>query len=114
MNKHKVFVDGSAGTTGLQIFQRLEAREDIELLTLSEERRKDINARREAINASDIVFLCLPDAAAVEAVSLVENEKTRVIDASTAHRTAPGWTYGFPELSPQQREEIAPILFSET
>ena len=93
----KVFIDGSAGTTGLRIFDRLKDRKDIELITLSEEFRKDINARREALNSADIAFLCLPDKAAIEAVSLIENSNTAVIDTSTAHRTSQGWTYGFPE-----------------
>lgn len=95
----KVFIDGSAGTTGLRIAERLEARKDIELIRLSDECRKDINARKKALNEADIAFLCLPDAAAIEAVSLIENENTVVIDTSTAHRTAKGWIYGFPELS---------------
>lgn len=94
----KIFIDGSAGTTGLRIYERLAERRDIELITLSEEKRKDTEARREALNKSDISFLCLPDAAAVEAVSLVENPDTAIIDTSTAHRTLDGWTYGFPEL----------------
>ncbi len=94
----KVFIDGSAGTTGLRIRQRLEGRKELELLTLPEELRKDASARKEAMNSADIVFLCLPDAAAIEAVSLVENPGTSVIDTSTAHRTSPGWVYGFPEL----------------
>ena len=100
-----VFIDGSAGTTGLRIHQRLEGRADIQLLQLPEAARKDPAARREQMNAADVVFLCLPDAAAVEAVGLVENPNTVVIDTSTAHRTAPDWTYGFPELS-GQRERI--------
>lgn len=95
----KIFIDGSQGTTGLKIFDRLAKREDIELITLPEEKRKDTNARKEALNSADIAFLCLPDAAAVEAVSLIENENTIVIDTSTAHRTNDGWAYGFPELS---------------
>lgn len=95
----KVFIDGSAGTTGLRIYERLEKRQDIELLILSDELRKDVSARKEMINKADIVFLCLPDAAAIEAVSLCENENTVIIDTSTAHRTADGWTYGFPELA---------------
>ena len=94
----KVFIDGSAGTTGLRIRERLASRADLELVVLSEELRKDVAARREALNSSDVAFLCLPDAAAVEAVSLVENPETVVIDTSTAHRTADGWEYGFPEL----------------
>ncbi len=95
----KVFIDGSAGTTGLRIYERLEARDDLTLMTLSDERRKDPAARREMLNSCDIAFLCLPDAAAVEAVSMIENENVTVIDTSTAHRTENGWLYGFPELS---------------
>ncbi len=94
----KVFIDGSAGTTGLRIFDRLKDRKDIKLITLSEELRKDINARKEALNNCDIAFLCLPDKAAVEAVSLIENESVKVIDTSTAHRVSDNWTYGFAEL----------------
>lgn len=94
----KVFIDGSAGTTGLRIRERLELRHDLELITLPEPLRKDTEARREALNKADIVFLCLPDAAAVEAVSLLENANTAVIDTSTAHRTNAAWAYGFPEL----------------
>ncbi len=101
----KVFIDGSAGTTGLRIYERLAERRDIELLSLSEERRKDTEARREMVNCAEIVFLCLPDAAAKESVSLIENDTTAVIDTSTAHRTASGWAYGFPELS-GRREAI--------
>ncbi len=104
--KKTVFIDGAAGTTGLRIHERLAEREDISLLILPEEKRKDTAARREVLNAADIAFLCLPDAAAAEAVSLIENEHTVVIDTSTAHRTAPGWEYGFPELS-GRRERIA-------
>ena len=104
--KKTVFIDGAAGTTGLRIHQRLAERTDIDLLILSEEKRKDNAARREALNAADIAFLCLPDAAAVEAVSMIENDRTAVIDTSTAHRTAPGWAYGFPELA-GRREAIA-------
>lgn len=95
----KVFIDGSAGTTGLRIYERLESRNDITLIKLSEELRKDTEARREALNSADIAFLCLPDAAAVEAVNLIDNPDTAVIDTSTAHRTADGWTYGFAELT---------------
>ena len=102
----KVFIDGSAGTTGLRIYERLSQRSDIELITLTEERRKDREARAEALNRSDIAFLCLPDAAAVEAVSFVTNKNTAIIDTSTAHRTADGWEYGFAELS-HRRERIA-------
>ncbi len=102
----KIFIDGSAGTTGLRIRERLAERQDIELITLTEEKRKDTEARREALNTCDIAFLCLPDAAAVEAVSLVENPSVAVIDTSTAHRTNPDWTYGFPELQ-GLRERLA-------
>ena len=104
---YNVFIDGKEGTTGLQIYDRLAARSDINLITLPEELRKDRDARRECLNRADISFLCLPDAAAVEAVSLVENERSRMIDASTAHRTSPGWVYGFAELSAKKRAEIA-------
>lgn len=98
MNKPKVYIDGKEGTTGLQIYERLGAREDIELLLIDEEKRKDVEERKKLLNAADLVFLCLPDAAAKEAVALIENDHTRVIDASTAHRTAKGWVYGFPEF----------------
>ena len=94
----RIFIDGSAGTTGLRIRQRLLERSDIELITLPEEMRKDENARRDALNRADVAFLCLPDAAAEEAVGMIENDHTTVIDTSTAHRTAPGWVYGFPEV----------------
>ena len=104
---YNVFIDGREGTTGLQIFERLEKRGDINIIVLSEEKRKDPAARKECLNSADISFLCLPDAAAREAVSLVENPKARIIDASTAHRTADGWVYGLPELSQKRREEIA-------
>ena len=102
----KIFIDGSAGTTGLRIRERLSARPDLELITLSEELRKDTEARRDALNRADVAFLCLPDAAAIEAVSLVENPNTAIIDTSTAHRTHEGWEYGFPELH-GRRERIA-------
>ena len=102
----KVFIDGSAGTTGLRIRERLSSRADLELVVLPEELRKDTAARRDALDAADVAFLCLPDAAAIEAVSLVENPDTVVIDTSTAHRTADGWEYGFPELA-GRRERIA-------
>ncbi len=102
----KVFIDGSVGTTGLRIFERLSERRDLSLITLSEEKRKDADARKEAINSADIAFLCLPDAAAVEAVGFVENKNTAIIDTSTAHRTAEDFDYGFAELS-GQREKIA-------
>ena len=95
----KVFIDGSAGTTGLRIRERLASRTDLELVVLPEELRKDTAARRDALNAADVAFLCLPDAAAIEAVSLVESPDTVVIDTSTAHRTKDGWEYGFPELA---------------
>ena len=101
----KVFIDGSAGTTGLRIYERLSSRKDIQLLTLSDETRKDINARRDALNSADIAFLCLPDDAAKESVSLVSNTNTAIIDTSTAHRVNPDWTYGLPELS-GQREKV--------
>lgn len=106
MNKPKVFIDGKEGTTGLQIYERLGERQDIELLVIDEEKRKDPQERKKFLNAADLVFLCLPDAAAVEAVSLIDSGKTRVIDASTAHRTAEGWVYGFAELLPGQRQRI--------
>ena len=103
----KVFIDGSAGTTGLRIREMLGKRTDISLISLPDQLRKDVSARKEAINASDVTFLCLPDDAAREAVLLVENPDTVVIDASTAHRTAAGWAYGFPELSAAHRAAIA-------
>ena len=95
----KVFIDGSAGTTGLRIHERLSGRKDLEIIKLPEELRKDPFARADAINASDVVFLCLPDAAAIEAVSLVTSPTVAIIDTSTAHRTQPDWTYGFPEIN---------------
>jgi N-acetyl-gamma-glutamyl-phosphate reductase len=103
----KIFIDGEAGTTGLQIRERLADRQDLELLTIAPERRKDEDARRELLNAADVVVLCLPDEAARQAVTLIENNSTRVIDASTAHRVAPGWVYGFAEMADGQREAIA-------
>ncbi len=102
----KIYIDGQEGTTGLKILERFEGRNDIELLKISEDKRKDLNERKKFINESDFTFLCLPDVAAIEAVSLVENENVRIIDASTAHRTNPDWAYGFPELSPAHREKI--------
>ena len=102
----RVFIDGSAGTTGLRIRERLAARDDLELVVLSDDLRKDVEARRRALNEADVAFLCLPDAAAVEAVELVSNPDTVVIDTSTAHRTSDGWAYGFPELA-GHRELIA-------
>lgn len=101
-----VFIDGKEGTTGLKIFERLGDRQDICIHTLPEEFRKEADARREQINAADIVFLCLPDAAAKESVSLCENNSVKIIDASTAHRTNPEWAYGFPELSLAHRKKV--------
>lgn len=106
MSRPLVYIDGKEGTTGLQIFDRLACREDIELLLIDEDKRKDLDERKKLMNTADLVFLCLPDAAAVEAVGLVENPDTRIIDASTAHRTAPGWVYGFPELGGEVREAV--------
>ena len=106
MSNPKVYIDGKEGTTGLQIYERLGGRRDIDLLLIDEDKRKDPDERRKFLNAADLVFLCLPDAAAREAVAMIENPRTRVIDASTAHRTAPGWVYGFPELLPGQRQRI--------
>ncbi len=104
--KTKIFIDGSEGTTGLRIYERFEGRDDIELLRISSDLRKDTAERKRLINESDITFLCLPDAAARESVSLVENENVRIIDTSTAHRTESGWAYGFPELSANHRDAI--------
>jgi len=105
-----VFIDGREGTTGLQIDERLRTRTDIDQITIPEALRKDTAARRECLNAADLVFLCLPDQAAREAVALIENPRTRIIDASTAHRTQPGWVYGFPELTPTRRNEVRAAL----
>lgn len=105
--KKKIFIDGKAGTTGLRIEERLSGRDDVEIIALPEELRKDPHAKKKIINEADIVFLCLPDAAAIEAVSMIENENTVVIDASTAHRTNPEWSYGFPELSSEFSEKIS-------
>ena len=105
--KPKVYIDGQEGTTGLRIFERFAGRDDIEILTIDPALRKDTDERKKLINASDVTFLCLPDAAAIEAVSLIDNDSTRIIDASTAHRTNPDWAYGFPELSLTHREAIA-------
>ena len=102
----KVFIDGSAGTTGLRIWRRLAGRKDLTLVTLPEELRKDLNARKDALNGADVAFLCLPDAAAIEAVSLIESDHVAVIDTSTAHRVSPDWDYGFPELSSEHRAAI--------
>lgn len=104
--KTKVFIDGSEGTTGLRIYERFAKRDDIELMPIASELRKDVNERKRLINQSDITFLCLPDAAARESVSLVENDHVKIIDTSTAHRTEEGWAYGFPELSDGHREAI--------
>jgi N-acetyl-gamma-glutamyl-phosphate reductase len=106
-----VFIDGAAGTTGLEIGDRLAGRTDLSLIAIDEARRKEPAARREALNGADFVILCLPDEAAREAVALIANDRTRVIDASSAHRTADGWTYGFPELKPDQAERIAHARF---
>ncbi|MGI5855804.1 MAG: N-acetyl-gamma-glutamyl-phosphate reductase [Candidatus Merdivicinus sp.] len=104
--KTKIFIDGSEGTTGLRINERFQGRDDLEILAIDPALRKDSAERKRLINASDVTILCLPDAAAKEAVSLVENDRVRIIDTSTAHRTAPGWAYGFPELAPEFREGI--------
>ena len=107
MSKHTVFVDGQEGTTGLEINERLLQRNDIEILKIDNDKRKDISERGKLLNQADMVFLCLPDDAAKESVLLITNPSTRVIDASTAHRTDDGWAYGIPELSAQHRENIA-------
>ena len=104
--KPKVYIDGKQGTTGLQIYDRLAQREDIELLLIDEDKRKDVDERKKLLNAADLVFLCLPDQAAKEAVAMVDNPDTRIIDASTAHRTNPDWDYGFAELSENHRNNI--------
>ncbi|MBY0301517.1 MULTISPECIES: N-acetyl-gamma-glutamyl-phosphate reductase [Sphingomonas] len=106
-----VFIDGAVGTTGLEIRERLSARPEIALYTLDDDRRKDAAARAAALNRADIVILCLPDDAAREAVAMIANDRTRVIDASTAHRVADGWTYGFAELEPDQAQRIATARF---
>ena len=103
--KPNIYIDGREGTTGLQIYDRLEGRDDIELLLIDEDKRKDPDERAKLLNAADLVFLCLPDGAAREAVSLAAGGSARIIDCSTAHRTAEGWAYGFPELH-GQREKI--------
>jgi len=104
--KKKIFIDGSVGTTGLRIYDRLSDRDDIEFLKLPEELRKDYDSRKKMLNEADIVFLCLPDDAARESVSMIENEDVIVIDTSTAHRTLEGWAYGFPELSEEMEQKI--------
>jgi N-acetyl-gamma-glutamyl-phosphate reductase len=103
---YKVFIDGKEGTTGLKIYERFSGRKDIELMQIDEDKRKDPEERRRFINESDFTFLCLPDAAAVESADLCTSSHTRILDASTAHRTAPGWDYGFPELAPSFRAAI--------
>lgn len=108
---HSIFIDGGVGTTGLEIVERLAGRPELSVVTLDESRRKDAAVRRDALNAADIVILCLPDDAAREAVALIDNDRTRIIDASTAHRVADGWTYGFPELEPGHREKLASARF---
>jgi N-acetyl-gamma-glutamyl-phosphate reductase len=105
--QRRVFIDGAAGTTGLEIRERLAPRSDLTVVRLADNERKDLRARAKALNEADAVILCLPDDAAREAVSLIENPEVRVIDASTAHRTAPGWAYGFAELEQDQRARIA-------
>ena len=107
----RVFIDGAVGTTGIDIQDRLAPRSDITLISLPEDRRKDAGARRDALAGADIAILCLPDEAAREAVALIGGGATRVIDASTAHRVAPGWAYGFPELAPDQASRIADSRF---
>ena len=107
MAKARIYIDGQSGTTGLQIFERIGQRDDLELLRIDEDKRHDLNERRKFLNAADVAFLCLPDEGAREAVSLVTNPDVCIIDASTAHRTADGWTYGFAELNARQREAIA-------
>lgn len=104
--KRRIFIDGEAGTTGLQILSRLKARDDIELLSIDPAKRKDTAERARLLNLAEVAILCLPDAAAKESVALIENPETCVIDASTAHRVAEGWTYGFPEMTPGYEETI--------
>ena len=107
MTRAKIYIDGEAGTTGLQIRDRLAARDDIDLLTIDPDKRKDMDERRRLLNEADVAILCLPDDAAKESVSLIDNDRTAVIDASTAHRVAPGWAYGFAEMTKGQAEAIA-------
>ncbi|MEI1378265.1 N-acetyl-gamma-glutamyl-phosphate reductase [Nostoc sp. UHCC 0926] len=111
MTKPKIFIDGESGTTGLQIYSRLNQRDDIELVSIEASKRKDATERGKLINAVDVVILCLPDDAAREAVSLVSSTTVKILDASSAHRTAKDWVYGFPELNPGQREKIASAQF---
>ena len=106
MSKPKIYIDGKEGTTGLQIYERLGSREDIELLLIDENKRKDSYERKKLIHAADLVFLCLPDAASIEAVELAKGSSAKIIDASTAHRVKSGWDYGLPELSKEKRENI--------
>ncbi|MDZ8184006.1 MAG: N-acetyl-gamma-glutamyl-phosphate reductase [Nostoc sp. ChiSLP02] len=111
MAKPKIYIDGESGTTGLQIYSRLNQRDDIELVSIEPSKRKDATERAKLINSVDVVILCLPDDAAREAVSLVINTNVKILDASSAHRTAEGWVYGFPEINPGQREKIASAQF---
>lgn len=111
ITKPKIFIDGESGTTGLQIYSRLNQRDDIELVSIEASKRKDATERGKLINAVDVVILCLPDDAAREAVSLVSSTTVKILDASSAHRTAKDWVYGFPELNPGQREKIASAQF---
>lgn len=104
---HTIFIDGEAGTTGLEIRERLKGRGELNFISLGDADRKDAGKRKEALNAADLVILCLPDDAAKEAVAMIDNPAVKVIDASTAYRTANGWTYGFPELRPGQRDAVA-------
>ena len=111
MKKSFVFIDGSAGTTGLQVFSRLSKRADISLISLTESDRKSEKKRASAMQEADVTILCLPDTAAIQAVEMMSGKDVRIIDASSAHRTADGWVYGFPELSPQQSQKISQANF---